>query len=367
MFGLSKTETELVLFFFIVSQNALFSDIYEQFDGIRSFHFISSASRLTLKQVRDALDGEGKLVKMTLIESTFSRSRSGPYRGFELSDIVVSFLGGLDSSSFRKDLVVKDEEQTFPLGDFSVPKTSIDIVTELLRGERPCNIIFYGNPGTGKTELARALTKNAGKTCYFLKDKQVSENYRRPVGNSDRTILLQMAATVLEDQGAVLIVDEADKLLNTENPLSFLFGGGPDGGGEKGTLNTVMDSHKKKIMWITNSIRGMEDSVLRRFSYSLELKRNSVSQRIRYWTNLVERYELSSSIDDEKIKRLSVQYKINAGHIGKVLETYSRLSSDQKDTGSFRGCNRITEGTGSHLLLYGVPGTGKTEFARCIT
>ena len=66
------------------------------------------------------------------------------------------------------------------------------------------------------------------------------------------------------DQGSIVLVDEADNLLNTQSSW-FMRGETQD----KGWLNQLLDEPGTRMIWITNRIDSIEDSVLRRFAFSL--------------------------------------------------------------------------------------------------
>jgi len=67
-----------------------------------------------------------------------------------------------------------------------------------------------------------------------------------------------------QDRQYLLVIDEADFLLNTA-----AFGFFAESDSEKGWLNDFLDGHKSKVIWISNRIKDMDPSVLRRFHYQI--------------------------------------------------------------------------------------------------
>jgi transitional endoplasmic reticulum ATPase len=409
-FELNDIEREIVLFFSVLPNAQVFTDLFDKFEGSGKLTFIARAAGIQEKAVRRALGKDEKLISMKLISESINRMRYGSFPEYELSEPVSNFIHGFDSAAFRKEIIREDKKKAFPIKAFILQEDQISTMEALLSGPGPCNILFYGRPGTGKTELARALCRESGKKCYFLQSGAGgSRENRRPFhsgGETDRGVLLQLAINLMEAHESVLVVDEADEILNTGDMFSMLFGISSSGGNDKGLLNTALDSHNKKIIWITNRISGIDDSVLRRFSYSRHFVKNSAGQRLIYWNSLIKKHRLTAVLPAETRKELAAEYKINAGHIGRALETFAQLPGKEADISRLkdildtqnelinygRKTKKKTLITGpqfnpaylhtdipvdrvltalrgrcrGHILLHGVPGTGKTEFARHI-
>ena len=218
-----------------------------------------------------------------------------------------------------------------------------------------------------------------------------------------------------KNDGAIIIVDEADNLLNTK---TFWYESGESK--DKGWLNKFLEEPETRIIWITNKIRGIEASVMRRFSYSLHFRPFNRTQRVRLWENILKRNRAKNMIGEAEIRNLAERYKVNAGVIDVAVKKAKEsgvkgkkefleaviisLEANQvlinggqkrvdKDTieknYSLEGLsiegdmklvmNQLEEfsrylESSSHeearninLLFYGPPGTGKSELARYIS
>ncbi|KAK3374612.1 P-loop containing nucleoside triphosphate hydrolase protein [Podospora didyma] len=92
-------------------------------------------------------------------------------------------------------------------------KSKVDIAKKQkkrMKHER-FNVIFQGNPGTGKTTIARLYAKFL-HSVGVLKSSEVKELSGTEIGMSDPTEIKTKIEDMLEDGGGVLFVDEAYQL-----------------------------------------------------------------------------------------------------------------------------------------------------------
>jgi SpoVK/Ycf46/Vps4 family AAA+-type ATPase len=315
------------------------------------------------------------------------------------------YLKGLGSDNLTDIYASVDKRPPLPLEKFECQKDAkfiIDLIS-IHENNRPLHFLLYGMEGTGKTELARTIAANAN--CELLDigrdvKKQVLDEPDALANSIARFRIraLTMAETALSTKkNLVLLMDEADSLLN-----HF----------EKGTLNQMLEDMRLPIIWISNSLLWVQHSTMRRFNYSIEFKANNLSARQRLWENVVEKHDASSVFTLERIKTLAEKYEAAPGGIelavssemllakaGKkepvaelVLKQHSELLGLRNSYKNMQSrapkydesvlnvqgmekaiyaakCyaellkNKKTE-SNCTMLLYGAPGTGKTEFAR---
>ena len=159
-------------------------------------------------------------------------------------------------------------------------------------------------------------------SAFFLFENEDDHRSR------SRTALIA-AAEKVADEGGVLIVDEADRYLNTEMRFPFFFPGNRSTGQGKEWLNNFIDSSRTKIIWITNSVSGVVDSTKRRFDYSLEFRDYDRSQREAMWKVQIREQGFSGRLPLQMVRMLAVEYPVNAGTIATVLKGAKRMLSQE--------------------------------------
>lgn len=411
IFGLSKVEKDILTFRCIANTplgrecfQAQLGD-YSDFEKmVISGHKILQCSRL---QVQKALAPSGKLFQLTLFEKD-----SGS--GFEPSEWLRLYIAGLLRDNLALEFCTKYKGDCLPLEFHHADNSSKDLMAELLaRKKGAVNILFYGEPGSGKSELAKSLAAKTGKSLYILNNDKDETDYGESSINTLKGGLVTVSK-LISPESAILLVDEADNLLNTGH--SFF---GPDKANSKAWLNNFLDSSRNKIIWITNRSSQIEPSVLRRFTFSMKFKRMSNETKIAVFNNSLKKKRLDGFFTEQEIGDICRQYRINAGGIVDMLKTLKvRRNQDKQavmaklhlilknhETAIHRGepvkakmkevtsysidslnlsekpqalidsiRNYLEVQAGAqksvksmNLLFYGNPGTGKTEFAKYLS
>jgi transitional endoplasmic reticulum ATPase len=153
--------------------------------------------------------------------------------------------------------------------------------TVLREGVRGCNILLYGPPGCGKTELAKALTTQMGAKLYEIAH---SDEDGDSIDGEQRLQNYTFCQHALRgQQNVVLLFDEMEDVLSGnidpfgldgESDLPRFLRRGRWNGGNKGGkawINRTLEENPIPTIWITNNAQ-IDEAYLRRFDYSLPLK-----------------------------------------------------------------------------------------------
>ena len=276
-----------------------------------------------------------------------------------------------------------------------------DFVFRLLRGalerrEKGVNILLHGKPGTGKTEFCKALSEKLGASLHAVGEED--DDGDEP-SRFERLQQLRLGQRLLHDQGnSIILFDEMEDLLpGVDNGL---FGVSFRRTGSKVHMNRLLENNPVPTLWTTNDISNCDPALLRRISFTLELRTPPVSVRSRIWEKLAAKHqihlpkefclELAHSMEDApalansalhaariacggmadvKLAAEAISRAVRGGHTSltapRIINFEPELANADHDlkliTERFVACGPANTGG---LCLSGPPGTGKSAFAR---
>ena len=270
--------------------------------------------------VTRALEAKGKLRSYKVLDNDGDFDRHGAFRNYlEGGD------GEMLEGQFYRKVSVADALPWDYYGKLS--ERHGPVLKDMIRaaqGRHGLNILLYGAPGTGKTSFAKTLAKELGFDLFEIRQ---GDRDGEDVSPESRMAGIRICNNQVPTETSMVMVDEADQLLRTSfDFFSSLFGGRGDSGTEKGVINTLLDEGKLPTIWISNApARTMDDSVRRRFDYSVCFEKLNARQRQMIWRNNVEKLHLSKLIAPEMIETLAGKYETSAGGITMVLENVKRM------------------------------------------
>lgn len=296
--------------------------MYNDFDSFREVVF-----------TRDKISffiGDSNLSTISIIPKDSILIRSGLIDAGRFNTIAISdklfnyFTNELADISTIHNLETK-AGATFPLSSFAVSKEEIKLCTNLLESNRPCSILLIGEPGAGKTQMSRSLAQNLGKQALFIPVKECKGDDGLQIRKSS----LRISTNIMEDFSNLIILDEADEILNTsmDNPFRML---NSSSSINKSWVNEILDSNKAKLIVISNH-ETMDPSTLRRFSLIIKFKKLNQEQRLTMLQNTLAENGASDilTIDEQMI--FAEKAELSQGIIALALKDANAFSENVED------------------------------------
>jgi len=394
---LSNAELTVLSFIFLLSVSGELERLFEAYATTRRPGFIALCTGLQVREVVELISETSRLYRLGLLIANQYN-----YTELKLADLVARAFLGTAPLPLHSPYTTTPTEPPYPLASFGVDEKDLRILEGLLASDKPVNALLYGVPGTGKTELSKALARAVGKTPRFLSIPFTER------GLLDRRLILQLVPRMIDSKTELLVIDEADGLLNarSHDERKDLM--------DKAYLNQFLDAVPCTILWITNTLGLSHESVRRRFAFSLHFEALSTKARKFAWSSvLADRHDLvSPRFIEEAARRFTVNTAGIAQSVSllrkldpegrlptldretllnRFLERHQELTTGQKprppipvvdtydpavlhtDTpqDAILGAIRMFyerrqpgDRFSLNLLFHGLPGTGKTEFAR---
>ena len=177
--------------------------------------------------------------------------------------------------------------------------------------------LFYGAPGTGKTETVLQLARQTGrdilqvnisqiKSCWVGESekniKQVFDNYRAKVKNSQIT--------------PILLFNEADAIIGERME------------GAKSAVNKMENSIQNIILQemetldgiliaTTNLAQNMDKAFERRFLYKVKFEKPTIEARMNMW------HEMIPKLNEDECRILATKYDFSGGQIENIARHYT--------------------------------------------
>ena len=143
-----------------------------------------------------------------------------------------------------------------------IAELAADLLASALKAKaRGVNILLYGPPGTGKTEFARSLAERTKTHMLFAGETADGEEPKRGARISAAAIAQVLAA---RSGRTAVVIDEADDLFTGVDDDDFA-----SRTGSKVFMNRMVEGAEAPAIWIVNDPERMGAAVLRRMSLAI--------------------------------------------------------------------------------------------------
>lgn len=175
------------------------------------------------------------------------------------------------------------------------------------------SMLFYGEPGTGKTLMAQAI---ADKYGYALKTLSTAEIETPEPGGAERNI---KEAFGKAGEKTVILFDECDSLISSRKFMGAIMAA------QVNALLTELEHYKGIAIFTTNRVGTLDEAFERRLSLKMEFEMPSAELRAKIWERMIPKK--APMHDDVDFGELS-EIEIAGGHIKNIVLKAARMAAN---------------------------------------
>ena len=404
--GLSDIECDLLAFMVLMHNDYnlsyMCSRCLDDISTQSAFTVLATLLDYSRDDIANAFSGKSKLSRCGLVTidagSTMSLRQRFDLLSGGFSDRLLS--PESRAEDFLLDMVKPGKNATLAVEDYQHIEQEYRLVDHYLRTaleqkKAGVNILVYGDPGTGKSEMVRLLAQKMGVGLLEM----ASENEQGDsIMGKTRLRAYKAAQQFFASQKTVILFDEIQDVFDDGG-----FFGRSTAQLRKAEINTLLEENPLPTFWLSNSISSMDNAFIRRFDIVVALEVPPMSRRREILQHAMEdlavppailqRFARHESLSPAIVTRTasvvrSVRSELGNEQVPQMLETLFNNTLEAQGFAPIaktaanalpafydpRFVNAdvdlavLAEGVranpSARICLYGPPGTGKSAFAQ---
>ncbi|PXW93901.1 SpoVK/Ycf46/Vps4 family AAA+-type ATPase [Sphaerotilus hippei] len=273
LLSLTECESAVLVFLTQVHHNRLLDDACDLLGDLSSTrveHALSVLLGNAPSEIGHALAREGILHRSGLVRLNRQGATNLRAKIELLSDSLADLMHScaVDPMELLQDRVARCDPPQLALTDYPHLAPHLQILRPYLQqalngGQRGVNVLLWGPPGTGKTQLARALAADLALPLFEVVSQDAEGD---AIEGHTRLRAYRAAQTFLETRPALLAVDEMEDLFGVSMDMFNRARGKP-----KAWLNRALEINAVPTLWMSNSVDQLDPAFLRRFDLIIEM------------------------------------------------------------------------------------------------
>ena len=273
--GLSATDCRILEFSVLIHAERMLDDTADTLGLLSSqklIHALSVLLELPEIDVRASLSPQGLLAKSGLLAVDRCGSSTLCSKLNLLSDNFADHIYSSDSDPvvLLRDTVVPSVLPLLDMDDYAHIEEFTKVLrpylkTSLASGRKGVNIFLHGEPGTGKSQLAKVLAQELGCELFEVASEDANGD---PVTGSLRLRAFRAGQSFLAQRRAMILFDEVEDVFDDGNGL---LGRKSTAQTRKAWINRTLEENSVPTLWLSNSIACLDAAFIRRFDMVFEL------------------------------------------------------------------------------------------------
>lgn len=342
---LTRVERDLLVFAVALQLSPALHDCVEKLKTPSTAELATALGRILRCSAREVLVGlrrDGTLISGGLLQlSEPERHRGAPFRVMDGLALLLlcehPSAESLVSPFFRKSANAK-----LSTCDFAHIPQDVALLRGLLqaaleRRTRGVNVLLWGPPGTGKTELARLLAREVTSPLFEVCDEDSDGD---PMRGMRRFYAYRLCQRVVKEHGRALVLfDEVEDVFDVPSNERRA----------KAWTNRILEENPVPAFWVTNSVADIDDAFLRRFDFVLELRAPPQRAREEILRARLEKFQPAESW----LRRMCADHRLTPAHADRAARVVDLVVAGSPKDGALPADDIASRYFDNAMALYG--------------